>query len=153
MPEDRVAAIADLRRLRMTGAQIAEAFSMPLSTVGLVLRRVGLGNLRKLEPEEPANRYERRHPGELLHIDVKKLGRFEQPSHRVHGDKRRRTRRAGWEFVHVCIDDATRVAYVEVLEDEKGATAVGFLRPAVTFYRSLGVEVERVMTDNGSPYV
>lgn len=153
VPEDRVAAIAGLRRLRMTGAQIAEAFGMPLSTVGLVLRRVGLGKLRNLEPEEPPNRYERRHPGELLHIDVKKVGRFNRPGHRAHGDRRYRNRRAGWEFVHICIDDATRVAYVEVLEDEKGVTAVGFLRRAVRFYRSLGVDVERVMTDNGSPYV
>lgn len=152
VPEERVAAIAGLRRLRMTGAQIAQAFAMPLSTVGLILRRIGLGNLRRLEPEEPPNRYERRHPGELLHIDVKKLGRFKHPGHRVHGRGHGRTHKAGWEYLHVCVDDATRVAYVEVLEDETGATAVGFLRRAVTFYRSLGVDVERVMTDNGIPY-
>lgn len=152
VPEDRVAAIAGLRRLRMTGAQIAQAFAMPLSTVGLILRRIGLGNLRRLEPEEPPNRYERRHPGELLHIDVKKLGRFKHPGHRARGRGHGRTHRAGWEYVHVCIDDATRVAYVEVLDDETGVTAVGFLRRALMFYRSLGVEVERVMTDNGIPY-
>ncbi len=153
VPEDRVSAIAGLRRLRMTGAQIAQAFSMPVSTVGLVLRRIGLGNLRQLEPEEPPNRYERRHPGELLHIDVKKLGKFKQPGHRVRGRGHGATKNAGWEYLHVCVDDATRVAYVEVLDDEKGTTAVGFLYRAVRFYRSLGVEVERVMTDNGSPYI
>lgn len=152
VPEDRVHAIVGLRRLRMTGAQIAAAFHMPLSTVGLVLRRVGLGTLRHLEPEEPPNRYERRHPGELLHVDVKKLGRFSHPGHRAHGDRTRRTHRAGWEFLHVCVDDATRVAYVEVLDVETGAAAVGFLRRALRFYRSLGVEVQRVMTDNGTAY-
>jgi transposase InsO family protein len=151
--EDRISAIAGLRRLRMTGAQIAQALSMPTSTVSSVLRRLGMGRLKDLEPEEPPNRYERRHPGELIHIDVKKLGRFTRPGHRVHGDRSTRSRRAGWEFVHVCVDDATRVAYVEVLSDEKATTSVGFLRRAVAFYRSLGVEVQRVMTDNGSPYV
>ncbi|MGH2686857.1 MAG: IS481 family transposase [Actinomycetota bacterium] len=152
-PNDRVAAIVGLRQLRMTGAQIAEALAMPLSTVGEVLRRVGLGQLRSLEPEEPPNRYERRHPGELIHIDVKKLARIKRPGHRVHGDRSKRNPGGGWEFVHVCVDDATRVTYVEVLADEKGPTAVGFLRRAVAFYRSLGVEVQRVMTDNGGAYV
>jgi transposase InsO family protein len=151
--EDRISAIAGLRRLRMTGAQIAQALGMPTSTVATVLRRLGIGRLKDLEPEEPPNRYERRHPGELLHIDVKKLGRFNSPGHRAHKDRSRRNRHAGWEFVHVCVDDATRVAYVEVLSDEKAITAVGFLRRAVAFYRSVGVEVQRVMTDNGSPYV
>jgi transposase InsO family protein len=153
VPEDRISAIAGLGRLRMTGAQIAVALSMPTSTVATVLRRLGIGRLKNLEPEEPPNRYERRHPGELLHIDVKKLGRFKSPGHRVHGDRSSRSRGASWEYVHVCVDDATRVAYVEVLSDEKAITGVGFLRRAVTFYRSLGVEVHRVMTDNGSPYV
>ncbi len=153
VPEDRVSVIAGLRRVRMTGVQIAEALSMPASTVATVLRRRGMGRLKDLEPEEPPNRYERRHPGELLHIDVKKLGRFSTPGHRAHRDRSRRSRHAGWEFVHVCVDDATRVAYVEVLGDEKAVTAVGFLRRAVAFYRSLGVQVQRVMTDNGSPYV
>ncbi len=153
VPYDRVAAIVGLRRLRMTGAQIAGALAMPLSTVGAVLRRGGLGHLRSLEPEEPPNRYERRHPGELLHVDVKKLARIKRPGHRVHGDRSREYRGAGWEFVHVCVDDATRVAYVEVLSDERAVTAVGFLRRALSFYRSLGVEVQRVMTDNGPAYV
>jgi transposase InsO family protein len=153
IPEDRISAIAGLRRLRMSGVQIAELLEMPVSTVSTVLRRLGIGKLKHLEPEEPPNRYERRHPGELVHIDVKKLGRFRAPGHRIHGDRTRRSPRAGWEFVHVCVDDATRVAYVEVLADEKAVTAVAFLRRAVAFYRSLGVEVARVMTDNGSPYV
>lgn len=151
--EERISAIAGLRRLRMTGAQIAGALSMPTSTVATVLRRLGIGRLSNLEPEEPPNRYERRHPGELVHIDVKKLGRFRHPGHRVHGDRSSRSRRAGWEYVHVCVDDATRVAYVEVLSDEKAITAIGFLRRAMAFYRSMGVEVQRVMTDNGAPYV
>jgi transposase InsO family protein len=153
VPEDRVSAIAGLRRLRMTGLQIAELLGMPTSTVGSILRRLGLARLRDLEREEPPNRYERRHPGELIHVDVKKLARIRRPGHRVHGDRSKRAYGAGWEFVHVCVDDATRVAYVEVLADEKAVTAVGFLRRAVAFYRSLGVEVERVMTDNGSAYV
>jgi transposase InsO family protein len=153
VPEERISAIAGLRRLRMTGAQIAELLSMPVSTVGVVLRRLGLGRLKNLEPEEPPNRYERRHPGELVHIDIKKLGRIKRPGHRVTGDRRSHNRGAGWEFVHVCVDDATRVAYVEVLEDEKATTSIGFLHRALAFYRSLGVEVQRIMTDNGSPYV
>ncbi len=153
VPEARIRAIAGLRRLRMTGVQIAQVLGMPVSTVGVVLRRLRLSRLRDLEPEEPPNRYERRHPGELVHIDVKKLARIKRPGHRVHGDRTTRVRGAGWEFVHVCVDDATRVAYVEVLADEKATTAAGFLRRAVAFYGSLGVEVKRVMTDNGPAYV
>ena len=152
-PEERVQAIAALRRLRMTAAEIGEALSMPLSTVSAVLTRIGLGRRSRLEPPEPANRYERRHPGELLHIDVKKLGRIGRPGHRVNGDRRTRSRGIGWEFVHVCVDDATRLAYVEVLQDEKATTAAAFLRRAVAHYRSYGIRVERVMTDNGSAYV
>ena len=118
-------AIAALRRLRMTGAEIAECLRMPHSTVSAVLTRIGLGKLSGLEPAEPANRYERKRPGELLHIDIKKLGRIARPGHRVTGNRRKRRRGIGWEYVHVCVDDATRLAYVEVLEDEKAATAVG----------------------------
>ena len=105
-----------------------------------------------LEPPEPPNRYERKRPGELLHIDVKKLGRIGRPGHRVNGDRTTRSRGVGWEFIHICIDDATRLAYVEVLEDEKATTAVGFLRRAVAHFRAYGITVERVMTDNGSCY-
>jgi transposase InsO family protein len=151
-PEERVAVIACLRRLRLSAAEIGECLSMPLSTVSAVLTRIGLGKRSRLEPPEPPNRYERRHPGELLHIDVKKLGRIGRPGHRVNGDRRSRSRGVGWEFVHICIDDATRLAYVEVLADEKATTAAGFLRRAVAHYRAYGIRVERVMTDNGSCY-
>jgi transposase InsO family protein len=150
--EERVQAIAALRRLRMTAAEIAEVLRMPLSTVSAVLTRIGLGKRSRLEPPEPANRYERARPGELLHIDVKKLGKIGRPGHRVNGDRRTRTRGIGWEYVHICVDDATRLAYVEVLADEKATTATGFLRRAVTHFRGYGIQVERVMTDNGSCY-
>jgi transposase InsO family protein len=161
-PPDRVREIVRLRRSRWTGARIAVALGMALSTVSAVLRRVGLGKLSRLEPPEPANRYERRRPGELIHIDVKKLGRIIRPGHRVTGSRRgqakgsrngKSVRFAGWEFVHVAIDDHTRLAYAEVLGDEKAVTAIGFLRRALEFYRRHGVRVERVMTDNGSPYI
>jgi transposase InsO family protein len=150
--ESRVAVIASLRRLRMTGAEIAETLAMPVSTVSGILTRIGLGKLWRLEPLEPANRYEKKRPGELVHVDVKKLGRIGRPGHRVNGDRRTRTRGIGWEYVHVAIDDATRLVYVEVLTDEKAATAVGFLRRAVAHFASFGILVERLMTDNGSAY-
>jgi len=157
----RVEAIAALRRLGMTGAEIAMCLSMPVSTVSAVLTRIGLGKLSRLEPPEPPNRYERQRPGELVHIDVKKLGRIRGTGHRMTGSRASQKRVringkltgvAGWEFVHVCVDDATRLAYVEVLEDETGRTAVGFLRRAIAFYRRHGIAVERVMTDNGTAY-
>jgi transposase InsO family protein len=157
--EERVAVIASLRRLRMTGAEIAETLAMPLSTVSGILTRIGLGKLWRLEPLEPPNRYERERPGELVHIDVKKLGRISGGAgHRVTGNRGRQgspshsTRRTGWEYVHVAIDDATRLAYVEVLADEKAVTAVGFLRRAVAHFNAFGIQVERLMTDNGSAY-
>jgi transposase InsO family protein len=163
--EDRVEVIAALRRLRMTGAEIAFCLGMALSTVSAVLTRIGLGKLSRLEPLEAPNRYQRRRAGELLHVDIKKLGRIQVAGHRMTGNRRQRARRtrvgqpdgrslgtAGWEFVHVCVDDATRLAYVEVLADEKATTAAGFLRRAVGFYRRHGIEVERVMSDNGSCY-
>ena len=130
-PQERVELVAALRRLRMTAAEIAETLSMPPSTVSALLARLGLGKLSRLEPPEPANRYERKRPGELLHVDVKKLGRIGRPGHRVNGDRRTRSRGIGWEYVHVCVDDATRLAYVEVLEDEQATTAAGFSRRAV----------------------
>jgi transposase InsO family protein len=154
-PEDRVELIASLRRLRMTGAEIAFCLGMALSTVSAVLTRIGLGKLSRLEPPEPPNRYERRHPGELLHVDVKKLGRIERGAgHRVTGNRGpgQRARGAGWEYVHVCIDDCTRLAYVEVLTDEKATTAIGFLRRAIAFYARHGIRTERVMSDNGPAY-
>jgi transposase InsO family protein len=149
--ERRVEAIAALRRVRFTGAEIAELLGMALSTVSGILTRIGMGKLGRLGLE-PAVRYERQRPGELIHIDVKKLGRIGRPGHRVNGDRRTRTRGIGWEFVHVCVDDATRLAYVEVLDDEKATTAAGFLGRAVAHYRAHGIQVERVMTDNGSCY-
>jgi transposase InsO family protein/transposase-like protein len=155
-PEERVEVIAALRRIRMTGAEIAECLGMALSTVSGILMRIGLGKLSRLEPPEPPNCYERKRPGELVHIDVKKLGRIGHrgAGHRATGNrgKGQRSRGAGWQFVHICIDDATRLAYVEVLSDEKARTAVAFLRRAVAFYRAHGITVERLMTDNGSAY-
>jgi transposase InsO family protein len=151
-PADREELVVALRELRFTSPEIAETLGMPLSTVGAVLSRQGLGRLPRLRPDEPANSYERPRPGELVHIDVKKLGRIARPGHRVNGDRRTRSRGIGWEFVHVAVDDATRLAYVEILDDEKGATAAGFLRRAIVFFRRYGIRVERVLTDNGSCY-
>jgi transposase InsO family protein len=160
-PDELVEVIVLLRRLRMTAAEIAFCLAMALSTVSAVLLRVGLGKLSRLEPLEPPNRYERRHAGELVHVDVKKLGRIPagRAGHRVHGQRRLQRsprkdgkRTVGWEFVHVCVDDATRLAYVEVLGDEKATTAVAFLQRAVAFYRRHGITVERVMSDNGACY-
>jgi transposase InsO family protein len=161
--EQRVQAIAALRRLRFTGAQIADLLGMPETTVSGILTRIGLGRLGRLGLE-PARRYQRLRPGELLHVDVKKLGRIQLPGHRVTGNRRARTRRhhfshtrsrgtAGWEFVHIAVDDATRLAYAEVLPDERAKTAVAFLRRALAFFGRHGIRVERVLTDNGSPYV
>ncbi len=161
--ERRVEVIAALRRLRMTGAEIAETLDMALSTVSGILTRIGLGRLGRIGLE-PAQRYERARPGELIHIDVKKLGRIQDGAgHRITARRGRYTgmrtdaegaRRqiVGWEYVHVAIDDATRLAYVEVLTDEKAFTAVAFLRRAVKHYASYGITVERLITDNGSAY-
>jgi transposase InsO family protein len=151
-PPSTVEAIGALRRLRMTAAEIAETLSLALSTVSAWLRRIGLGKRSRLEPPEPANRYERSRPGELIHVDVKKLGRFGVAGKRQVG-RRNSSRGYGWECCHVCIDDATRLAYVEILPDERGETAVGFLHRAIAWFAERGVKVERVMTDNGSPYV
>jgi transposase InsO family protein len=163
LPADRLEAIEALRRLRMTAAEIAEVLGMALSTVSRWLKRIGLGRRGALAPPEPPNRYERKRPGELIHVDVKKLGRIGRrgAGHRVLGPGRRQSQEkvgpgrlgaTGWEFVHVCVDDATRLAYVEVLDDEKGATAAGFLRRAVTWFRGMGITVERVLSDNGACY-
>lgn len=152
-PLEREWAIAALRRLRMTAAEIAEILRMPLSTVSAVLKRIGLGKRSRLEPFEPANRYGCARPGELVHIDVKKLGRFTRPGHRVLGRGPGRFEEgAGYEYVHVCVDDYSRIAYVEVLSDERAAAAIGFLRRALEWFAAQGVRVERVMIDNGSAY-
>jgi transposase InsO family protein len=127
---------------------------MPRSTVAAVLKRAGLSRIKDLDPPPKILRYEREHPGELIHLDIKKLGRIERIGHRIHGDRRTRVRGAGWEFVHVAIDDASRVAYIEVLANEQATTTAGFLRRALIFFRQHGIrKVERVMTDNGSAYV
>jgi transposase InsO family protein len=152
-PPDRVEAIAALRRVRMSGPEIAECLSMALSTVSVVLRRIGLGKLSRLDPLEPPNRYERARAGELIHIDVKKLVRIERGAgHRVTGRRTKQAEGAGWEFVHVCVDDATRLAYVEVLANERATTAIGFLRRALAFYAAHGIAIEQLMTDNGNAY-
>ena len=145
--------IVALRRKRRTGRQIAKALRLARSTVGLWLRRVGLERLKKLDPVEPVVRYERSRPGELVHLDTKKLGRIDGVGHRMHGDRRRRARGVGWEFLHVCVDDATRMAYVEVLPDERATTACAFLQRAAAWFAQRSVGIERVMTDNGSCYV
>src|SRR5690242_2964892 len=163
--EERVQAIAALRRLRFTGPEIAETLGMALSTVSGILTRIGMGRLGRLG-QEPAQRYVRARPGELLHIDVKKLGRIQggagkrvRDGLRQHYNPRKRDaagvdrQTVGWEYVHIAIDDATRLAYVEVLTDEKATTAVGFLRRAVRHYAAHGITIERLITDNGSAYI
>ena len=164
-PADRVAVIVALRQLRMTAAEIAETLAMPLSTVSVVLKRNGLGRLGRIGLEQPV-RYERSRPGELVHIDIKKLGRIEggagkRVGGRLPGAHRPRrsdgtgSRRGtiGWEFVHVAVDDYSRLAYAEVLADEKATTAIGFLQRAIAFFARHGIRVEGILTDNGSAYV
>ena len=164
--EQRVEVIIGLRKLRFTAAEIAETLGMALSTVSGILTRRGLGRLGRLGLEQPV-RYERSRPGELLHIDIKKLGRieggagkraFQSPRRQRHNPTRtdlegKRRHYVGWEYVHVCVDDYSRLAYAEVLPDQKATTAIGFLHRAVAFYRRRGIRVERVLTDNGSAYV
>jgi transposase InsO family protein len=148
-----VETVEALRRRRFTGQQIAAELGISAATVSRILRRLGLNRIQALEPAEPVRRYERQHPGELIHIDIKKLGRFDQVGHRITGNPQQgKSRGAGWEFVHVAIDDASRLAFSQILPDEKKESAVVFLRAAVAYYASLGVKVARVMTDNGSCY-
>ena len=150
--EDTVARIQALRRERLSGPRIARRLGLPVSTVGAVLRRQDLGRLPPLHPPPPAVRYQRHKPGELLHLDVKKLGRIDGVGHRVTGDRRGRRRGAGWEYLHVAIDDHARLAYTEVLPDERGTTCAAFLKRAAAWLAGLGVTVERVMTDNAFAY-
>lgn len=152
-PADRTELIVRLRRCRLDGPRIARALRMPPSTVAAVLKRAGLARLRDLEPRVPAVRYERPCPGDLLHLDIKKLGRIQRIGHRITADRRDTTRGAGWEFVHVAIDDRSRLAYAEVLADERGETTTGFLLRAVAFFRRHGITVRELLTDNGSPYL
>ena len=153
-PAPVVRQIAALRRQRCTGAQIAAQLGVSTATVSRVLRRLGLNRLKALEPAEPVRRYERQHPGELIHIDIKKLGRFDRPGHRVTGDRtgQSNSRGIGWEYLHVCIDDHSRVAFSQIMPNEKKESAIAFLKAALAYYKSLGVSVSRVMTDNGSCY-
>jgi transposase InsO family protein len=151
-PSATCVAVEALRRQRYPGKQIAAELGLSPATVSRVLRRLGLNKLSALEPAEPVRRYEREHPGELIHIDIKKLGRFDRVGHRITGDRQSKSRSVGWEYVHVCIDDASRVAFTQILPDQKKESAIAFLRSAVAYYASLGVTVLRVMTDNGSCY-
>lgn len=158
-PEATITRIEALRRRRFTGTHIAHRVGVSPSTVSRILRRLGLSRIRDLEPLPPVRRYERDRPGELIHLDIKKLGRFERVGHRITGDRRgqsnrRATKRGGtgWEYVHVCIDDASRIAFSQVRPDEKKDSAVAFLEAAVAYYQGLGIKVERVMTDNGACY-
>jgi transposase InsO family protein len=146
--------VAGLRRQRWTGRQIAAQTGVSPATVSRILRRLALNKLQALEPAEPVRRYQREHPGELIHIDIKKLGRFSSIGHRITGDRtgQSRTRGIGWEFVHVCIDDNSRLAFVQIMPDERKDSAVAFLEAAVAYYAGLGITVHRVMTDNGSCY-
>jgi transposase InsO family protein len=153
-PPATCAAIEALRRQRYTGTQIAAEVGVSPATVSRVLRRRGLNKLSALEPAEPVRRYEREKPGELIHIDIKKLGKFNQIGHRITGDRKGQSnsRGVGWEYVHVCIDDHSRVAFTKIMPNERKRSAVAFLKAALAYYASLGIKVERVMTDNGSCY-
>lgn len=154
-PPERRELILKLRKTGMCGRHVAEQLEMAPSTVARVIKKAGLSRARDLAPQEPIVRYQREKPGELIHLDIKKLGRFDKPGHRVTGDRTGQSsgRGIGWEFVHVAIDDATRLGYAEVLEDEKGVTAAGFLARAASYFADHGIlRIERVMTDNGSCY-
>ncbi|WP_441232939.1 IS481 family transposase [Bradyrhizobium sp. 930_D9_N1_4] len=147
------AAVETLRRQRHTGKQIAAEVKVSPATVSRILRHLGLSRIRDLEPAEPVRRYEREQPGELIHIDIKKLGRFVRPGHRITHDRQMgESRGAGHEFVHVAIDDASRLAFSQIRQDQKKESAIAFLKEAVTYYRSLGMKVTGIMTDNGSCY-
>ena len=152
-PRLLVSWVERLRRQRWTGTEIAQALQLSASTVARLLRRQGLGRLRYLEPPAPVQRYQWTRPGGLLHLDVKKLGRIGRVGHRISGDRRSRVRGIGWEYVHVAVDDASRLAYVEVLPDEGGVTTAQFLWRARAWFRRHGIRVRRVLTDNGSGYV
>jgi transposase InsO family protein len=152
-PADVTARIEALRRQRMTGPAIAQALGLARSTVGSILRRLGLGKLAALDPKVPIVRYERAAPGEMIHLDIKKLGKFNVQGHRVTGDRRLgRSRKAGWDFLHVCVDDASRLAYTEILPSEGQHDTTAFLERALAWLARHGVLVQRVMTDNGSAY-
>lgn len=146
--------IVALRREKMPGRQIARMVGVSPATVSRVLKAARLSRMRDIEPKPPARRYERENPGDMIHLDIKKLGRFDRVGHRITGDRRGQSnaRGIGWEHVHVCVDDASRIAFTDVMPDEKAVSAIAFLKGAVAYYASLGVTVARVMTDNGSCY-
>jgi transposase InsO family protein len=153
-PEVVVAQLEALRRARRTGKQIAAELHISPATVSRILKRLGLNRIDALEPADPVRRYERAKPGEMIHIDIKKLGRFNKVGHRITGDRngQSNSRGVGWEFVHVAIDDHSRIAFAKVMPSEKKRSATAFLKAALAYYESLGIKVERVMTDNGSCY-
>jgi transposase InsO family protein len=151
-PAKVAGAIIALRRTRATAWQISAALKVPRSTVTRILARAGLNRLALLDPAAPVRRYEWPHAGDLLHVDLKRLGRIAGVGHRIHGDRRRRARRVGWEYLHVAIDDATRLAYVEVLAADTGAACAAFLRRALAWYHRRGLRVRRLLTDNGLAY-
>jgi len=152
LPVERVATMAALRRMRLSGPAIALTLSLPVSSVTNELRRLGLNKLSRMEPKLPVVRYEHSQPGEMIHLDIKKLGRIDGVGHRITGDRSKRKRGAGWEYLHVCVDDHSRLAYTELLPDEKAATSTYFLIRAAAWLQGHGVTIDRVMTDNGSGY-
>jgi transposase InsO family protein len=152
-PAETVALVEALRRDRWTGKSIAKKTGLSRATVSRILRRLKLSRSRDLDPPEPPNRYQREHPGELIHIDIKKLGRFYRPGHRVTGDRRVVSSGAGWEYVHVCIDDRSRISFADIYPDETSRSVVAFLKQVVARYKRLGVTVKGVMTDNGPGYL
>jgi transposase InsO family protein len=153
-PQATVDEVARLRRRRFTGKQIAAQIKLSPATVSRILRRLGLNRVAALEPTAPVRRYERAKPGEMIHIDIKKLGRFNSIGHRITGDRKGQSnsRGVGWEFVHVAIDDHSRIAFAKIMASERKRSATAFLKAAIAYYASLGITVERVMTDNGSCY-
>jgi transposase InsO family protein len=152
-PDIVAAEVISLRRQRLPGKEVALRLNLSPATVSRILKRAGLSRMKDIDPPEPVRRYERQRPGEMIHIDIKKLGRFAQAGHRVTGTRQNcRNQGAGWEFAHVAIDDNSRIAFSQIRKDEKKGSAIAFLKAAVAYYNSLGVRVERVMTDNGSCY-
>ena len=153
-PQAVVEQVEALRRQRSTGRQIATALGISPATVSRILRRLGLNRIAALEPAAPVRRYERARPGEMIHLDIKKLGRFNKVGHRITGDRKGQSnsRGVGWEFVHVAIDDHSRIAFAKIMGSERKRSATAFLKAAIAYYESLGIKVERVMTDNGSCY-
>jgi len=153
LPVERIATLAAMRRMGMSSPEIAHSLSMPISTVTNELRRLRLNRLSRLEPRPPVVRYEHQAPGDMVHLDIKKLGRIDGVGHRITGDRSRRKRGIGWEYLHVCVDDHSRLAYTELLPDEKATSATSFLIRSADWFARHGVKIQRVMTDNGGAYV